>query len=158
MYYPLSTLMPAGIRDNHVIPAPHDTPRFREMSGDGKRWGLRLQHAVQPKSEGIAQAFLGRNFIDRDSVALVLGDNVFCRYDSVSLPKKPKSRKKGATLFVCPVENPQQFGVVEFNDPGQAMGILEASQFIETIERRQGLKITGPEAIARRVLAEKVVS
>ena len=225
VYYPLSTLMLAGIRDILVISTPHDTPRFREMLGDGKKWGLRLQYAVQPRPEGIAQAFLvGRDFIGRDSVALVLGDNVFYGHDLVSLLRKPMAKKNGATIFAYPVEDPSRYGVVEFDDAGRAIGIeekpkkprsryavvglyfydnriveiaaslkpskrgeleitdvnraylerkelqvlpmgrgfawldtgtpaslLEASQFIETIERRQGLKIACPEEIAFRM-------
>jgi glucose-1-phosphate thymidylyltransferase len=225
VYYPLSTLMYAGIRDILVISTPEDTPRFRQLLGDGLKWGIRLDYAVQQKPEGLAQAFLiGREFIGKDPVALVLGDNVFYGHDLGPLFKKAAAQKKGATVFAYPVKDPERYGVVEFDARGKAVSLeekpkhpksrhavvglyfydnrvvsiaaglkpsargeleitdvnrrylergelnvvnmgrghawldtgthetlLEASHFIETIERRQGLKIACPEEIAYRM-------
>jgi glucose-1-phosphate thymidylyltransferase len=225
VYYPLSTLMLAGIRDILVISTPQDTPRFKELLGSGEKWGMRLEYAVQAKPEGIAQAFaVGKQFIGRDSVALVLGDNLFYGHDLVAILRKAIQKKKGATIFAYPVDRPERYGVVEFDGRGKATGIeekpkrprsryavvglyfydnrvvgiasklkpsergeleitdvnrvylergeldvvpmgrgfawldtgthetlLEASAFIETIERRQGLKIACPEEIAFRM-------
>ena len=225
VYYPLSTLMLAGIRDILLISTPQDTPRFKELLGDGSDWGIALQYAVQPTPGGIAQAFLvGRSFIGRDRVALVLGDNLFYGHDLIGILKKAMRKKKGATIFAYPVNAPERYGVVSFDAKGKATGIeekpkkpksryavvglyfydnrvveiasrlkpsargeleitdvnraylkrgeldvlpmgrgyawldtgtheslLEASHFIETIERRQGLKVACPEEIAYRM-------
>jgi glucose-1-phosphate thymidylyltransferase len=225
IYHPLSTLMLAGIRDILVISTPQDTPRFEQLLGDGRRWGIRLCYAAQPTPGGIAQAFLvGRKFIGKDPVALVLGDNIFHGHDLRALFRKAVSRKRGATVFAYPVNDPQRYGVIEFGpkfsvrgieekparpksryvvvglyfydnrvvgiasklkpsargeleitdvnrqylawgeleavpmsrgyawlDTGTHASLLEASHFIETIERRQGFKIACPEEIAWRM-------
>ncbi|HEX2460200.1 MAG TPA: glucose-1-phosphate thymidylyltransferase RfbA [Vicinamibacterales bacterium] len=225
VYYPLSTLMLAGISDILLISTPQDAPRFESLLGDGRRWGLRLRYEVQPRPEGIAQAFLvGRDFIGGDRVVLVLGDNIFHGHDLTELLKGAAARERGATVFAYPVDDPGRYGVVEFDSRGKAVSIeekprqpksryavtglyfydnrvvdiaaklkpsargeleitdvnraylergeldvipmgrgmawldtgthetlLEAAHFIETIERRQGLKIACPEEIAYRM-------
>ena len=225
VYYPLSTLMLAGIRDVLVISTPQDTPRFEDLLGDGGRWGIRLTYAVQPKPEGLAQAFLiGREFIGEDPVALVLGDNIFYGHDLSTLLTRCAGRKKGATVLAYPVHDAERYGVVEFDSGGKAVSIeekpkqpksryavvglyfydnrvidiaarlrpsargeleitdvnrtylergelevvpmgrgmawldtgthetlLEAAHFIETIEKRQGLKVACPEEVAYRM-------
>ena len=126
VYYPLSTLMLAGIRDILVISTPVDTPRFEQLLGDGTQWGLRLRYAVQPRPEGIAQAFLiGREFIGSDAVALVLGDNVFYGHDLTELLGRAATRSTGATVFAYPVNEPGRYGVVEFDARGKAVSIEE---------------------------------
>jgi glucose-1-phosphate thymidylyltransferase len=126
VYYPLSTLMLAGIRDILLISTPQDTPRFSDLLGDGKRWGLRLQYAVQPKPEGIAQAFLvGREFIAGDRVALVLGDNIFHGHDLSALLQNAAAREEGATVFAYPVHDPGRYGVIDFDARGKAISIEE---------------------------------
>jgi glucose-1-phosphate thymidylyltransferase len=224
VYYPLSTLMLAGIRDILVVSTPQDTPRFEQLLGSGKQWGLRLSYKEQKKPEGIAQAFLiGREFIGNDAVALVLGDNIFYGNELTELLQRASAAKSGATVFAYPVKDPERYGVIEFDSHGKAIGIeekpkqpksryavvglyfydnrvvriaenlkpsargeleitdvnraylergelqalpmgrglawldtgthetlLEAAHFIETIERRQGLKIACPEEIAYR--------
>ena len=224
IYYPLSTLMFAGIRDILVISTPQDTPRFEQLLGDGARWGLNLQYAVQPNPGGIAQALLiGEHFVGKEHCALVLGDNIFHGHDLASDLQKAAKKPSGATVFAYQVHDPQRYGVIEFRPDGRAVSIeekptqpksrfavtglyfydndvvriakslkpsargeleitdinrhylaagkldvvalgrghawldtgtheslLEASHFIETLERRQGLKICCPEEIAWR--------
>src|SRR5258707_214171 len=126
IYYPFSVLMLAGIRDILVISTPQDTPRFAQLLGDGKRWGIRFSYAVQSSPDGLAQAFLiGRKFIGKDSVALVLGDNIFHGHDLVGLLQDAAKRKKGATVFAYQVNNPQRYGVVEFDAKFRAVSIEE---------------------------------
>ena len=126
IYYPLSTLMLAGIREILVISTPEDTPRFRALLGDGKRWGLELTYAVQPRPEGLAQAFIiGRDFVGDDAVTLVLGDNIFYGHDLAGLLQKAAARKSGATIFAYPVKDPERYGVVAFDPRGRAISIEE---------------------------------
>ncbi len=126
IYYPLSALMLAGIRDILVISTPQDTPRFEQLLGDGKRWGMRFSYAVQPSPGGLAQAFLiGRRFIGKDSVALVLGDNIFYGHELVALVQAAVKRRKGATIFAYPVKDPERYGVVEFDRKSKAISIEE---------------------------------
>ena len=126
VYYPLSTLMLAGIKDILVISTPEDTPRFKQLLGNGRKWGLRLSYEVQPKPKGIAQAFIiGREFIRDDRVALVLGDNIFYGHDLTRMLKGASKRKRGATVFAYPVRDPERYGVVAFDRKGKALSIEE---------------------------------
>src|SRR6266849_3888698 len=126
IYYPLSTLMLAGIRDILVITTPGDAPAFRALLGDGSQWGLRLSYAAQPKPEGLAQAFLiGRDFIGTDPCALVLGDNIFFGHDLESKLMRAMERPVGATVFGYHVRDPERYGVVAFNAKGEAISIEE---------------------------------
>ncbi|WP_298832046.1 glucose-1-phosphate thymidylyltransferase RfbA [uncultured Piscinibacter sp.] len=224
VYYPLSTLMLAGIRDILVISTPQDLPRYEALLGDGARWGLNLNYCVQPSPDGLAQAFLlGRDFIDGDCSTLVLGDNIFYGHDLQPLLLKAAARRSGASVFAYHVQDPERYGVVEFDaaqraisieekpkqprsayavtglyfydaqvcdiaadirpsargeleitdvnarylaqgqldveimgrgyawlDTGTHDSLLEAGQFIATLERRQGLKVACPEEIAWR--------
>jgi glucose-1-phosphate thymidylyltransferase len=126
IYYPLSTLMLAGIRDILIISTPDDLPRFRELLGDGAALGLRLAYAEQPRPEGLAQAFvIGADFIGRDSVALVLGDNLFFGHGLSELLQRVAADPKGATVFGNYVKDPERYGVVDFDDEGRALTIEE---------------------------------
>ena len=233
IYYPLSTLMLAGIRDVLVISTPRDTPLFESLLGDGRRWGINVCYAVQPTPDGIAQAFiLGREFIRGGPSALVLGDNIFYGHDFSDLLRRASARSSGASIFAYHVTDPERYGVVEFDSMRRAMSIeekpqaprsnyavtglyfyddqvcevaaglrpsnrgeleisdvnshylrcgqldvevmgrgyawldtgthdslLDASQFISTLEKRQGLKVACPEEVAFRagwITAEQV--
>ena len=224
IYYPLSTLMLAGIQDILVISTPQDTPRFEQLLGDGSKWGLNLQDAVQPNPEGLAQAFIiGRSFVGGGDSALVLGDNIFYGHEFAHDLAHAGNKTHGATVFAHHVQDPERYGVVEFDAAGKAISLeekpsapkssyavtglyfydnqvldiardlkpsargeleitdvnraylergllsvvvmgrghawldtgtheslLDASQFIATIEKRQGLKVSCPEEIAYR--------
>jgi len=126
IYYPLSVLMLAGIRDILVISTPQDTPRFEALLGDGSRWGLSFSYAVQPKPEGLAQAFvIGREFVGGDSSALVLGDNIFHGNELSEVVRRAAAREDGALIFAYPVQDPQRYGVVEFDRSGRVLSIEE---------------------------------
>ena len=125
IYYPLSTLMLAGIVDVLIISTPQDTPRFAQLLGDGKQWGLNLHYAVQPSPDGLAQAFIiGRDFIAGQPSALVLGDNLFYGHDLEGLLKAADARTQGATVFAYHVHDPERYGVVAFDGKGQSRGFI----------------------------------
>lgn len=126
IYYPLSTLMLAGIRDILIISTPQDTPRFEQLLGDGSQWGLNLQYAVQPSPDGLAQAFLiGEDFIGNDPCALVLGDNIYHGHDFQELLFSAMQRGNGASVFAYHVHDPERYGVVEFDAEGKAISLEE---------------------------------
>lgn len=126
VYYPLSVLMLAGMRDVLIISTPVDTPRFAALLGDGSQWGMNIQYAVQPSPDGLAQAFLiGRDFIAGDPSALVLGDNIFYGHEFVDLLKQANARESGATVFAYHVNDPERYGVVEFDSNQRAISIEE---------------------------------
>ena len=126
VYYPLSTLMLAGIRDILVISTPQDTPRFEALLGDGSRWGINLSYCVQPSPDGLAQAFiLGRSFVGQNPSALVLGDNIFYGHDLQHMVQRANARTAGATVFAYHVHDPERYGVVEFDKDRRALSIEE---------------------------------
>lgn len=126
IYYPLSTLMLAGIRDILVISTPQDLPRYEQLLGSGKQWGLNLSYALQPSPDGLAQAFIiGKSFIGNDKSALILGDNIFYGHDIHHLYKDAIQQEKGATVFAYHVHDPERYGVVEFDSQGRTLSIEE---------------------------------
>ena len=126
IYYPLSVLMNAGIRDILIISTPADTPRFEALFGDGSQFGIHLSYEVQPSPDGLAQAFIiGEDFIGNDSVAMILGDNIFAGHGLIKRLKKAAAKTSGATIFGYYVDDPERFGIVEFDDSGKAVSIEE---------------------------------
>ena len=139
VYYPLSTLMLAGIRDILLISTPQDTPRFQALFGDGSQWGLNLSYCVQPSPDGLAQAFiLGKDFVGNHPSALVLGDNIFYGHDLATLLSNADDKQQGATVFAYHVQDPERYGVVDFNADGEALSIEE-----KPLQPKSNFAVTG---------------
>ena len=139
IYYPLSTLMLAGIRDILIISTPQDTPRFEQLLGDGSQWGIHLQYAVQPSPDGLAQAFLiGEQFLNGAPSALVLGDNIFYGHDFQPMLKKADARQRGASVFAYHVHDPQRYGVAEFDAQGKVLSLEE-----KPVQPKSSYAVTG---------------
>jgi glucose-1-phosphate thymidylyltransferase len=139
VYYPLTTLMLAGIRDILLISTPHDTPRFNDLLGDGSQWGLNIKYCVQPSPDGLAQAFtLGKNFVGNNPSALVLGDNIFYGHELVNQLSRADARNGGATVFAYHVTDPERYGVVEFDKDYKALSLEE-----KPLKPRSSYAVTG---------------
>ncbi|MDP3439239.1 MAG: glucose-1-phosphate thymidylyltransferase RfbA, partial [Azonexus sp.] len=139
IYYPLSTLMLAGIKDILIISTPQDTPRFQQLLGDGSQWGLNLEYAVQPSPDGLAQAFIiGRGFLGHSNSALVLGDNIFYGHEFADDLKVAGAQTSGATVFAYHVHDPERYGVVEFDAAGRAISLEE-----KPVQPKSNYAVTG---------------
>ena len=148
IYYPVATLMMAGIREILIISTPHDTPRFQDLMGDGSQWGIRLEYVVQPSPDGLAQAFiLGADFIGTDSVTLILGDNLF--YGRMGLSEAINDFKGGALVWGYPVNDPERYGVVEFDSAGKAISIEEKPKAPKSRYAVPGLYVYENSVVAR---------
>jgi glucose-1-phosphate thymidylyltransferase len=148
IYYPVATLMMAGIREILIISTPHDTPRFRDLMGDGSQWGIRLEYVVQPSPDGLAQAFLlGESFIGSDNVTLILGDNLF--YGRMGLLEAVRDFKGGAKVWGYPVNDPERYGVVEFDASGKAISIEEKPKAPKSRYAVPGLYVYDNSVVAR---------